>query len=301
MSGDGEAESVRELIERAALQNRRASRLSMAVYAGFFGAFALGSIGSFFYSLSRGISWGFLVAGVGSLAASIFYAALNSRQHKKCAVTSRAMIELTRTQNDSNAMTPLHEGEFVGPYEVLCCDESMVMMSRNRSHLSSVAIRVVLLVISISAFGVLATVVFHSGTKIFLHPHHVILLFGVPGLVALLFAVRRLPVRWYASREEMIIRIESVRWIFVREIEDVQIEQIEAVYLDQHTTVVQSTDGKIRLLQEITIPQLVGLKLSKDEQAAAEESIRQLQHTRILKSLDRVFPKSSITADPEPV
>ncbi len=297
MSGVGTAESAREVIELAAEQNRRASRLSMAVYAGFFGAFVLGLFGGFSYSLSPGISWGFGVAAVAALAASIFIAALNSRQHKKCAETSKALIETARVQVDSDSMDPLEEGEFMGAYEVLCCDESMLMMSRNRLFVVDIVIRIGSLLIFIAAFGIIAVMIFNGGTQIFMR-FKAVLVIGFAGLVALLVAMRRVPVRWYASREEMIFRIESVRWIFVREIEDVQIAQVESVFLDNGTTHIQSTDGKIHALQEITIPQLVGLKLKKDEQAKAEESIRQLQHTRIVKSIDRVFPGYIVVNDP---
>ncbi len=298
MSGEPIGESFRELIELAAQENRRSNRLSKAAYAGFFGAIALGLTGGFFYSLSAGIGWGFWVAAAGALAASIFSAALNSRHHKKCAVTSRALIEKSQDQIDPNTIEPLQEGEFMGAYETLCCDESMVMMSRNRSFAVDIVIRIGSLLISIAAFGIIAVMIFHGGSQIFMR-FKAVLLIGFAGLVGFLVAMRRVPVRWYASREELIIRIESVRWIFVREIEDVQIAQVDSVFLDNGTTGIQSSDGKIHVLQEITIPQLLGIKLKKDEQTKAEESIRQLQHTRILKSLDRVFPGYIIVPDPE--
>ena len=156
MSGEPIGESFRELIELAAQENRRSNRLSKAAYAGFFGAFALGLTGGFFYSLSAGIGWGFWVAAAGALAASIFSAALNSRHHKKCAVTSRALIEKSQDQIDPNTIEPLQEGEFMGAYETLCCDESMVMMSRNRSFAVDIVIRIGSLLISIAAFGIIA-------------------------------------------------------------------------------------------------------------------------------------------------
>ncbi len=293
MSGENLPDSTRELIALATIHGGLTGRLATGASFAFLVALFLGVGGGAVWQ--GGSHWCYAMwAGSGiSLIATIVMVVFATRAFKRAKPISRALYERVNS-GDPDVAEPPVEGEFFGDFEVLSSDESMIMLSRNRPMAAEIALRVGLLLLGIGiTLALILTIQKHGfgfGGLIAKHPRAAVF-YGSPlaSLLLAFLAIQRRPSRWYASREESIIRIESVRWLFIRAVEDVEPSDVEAVLIRKGDLSVRTFSGTVHALQPVNIPNLPGLALGKTETESALRAVREVQAWRILGGLKCVF------------